>query len=234
MTHSLLQQPKRGYLAQILTVPPLIYPFQYNPTLITDTRRLNWEERGLTPKKKGASGLGSLVGDAKNAWEEMGRMFSGGQLKKFKHDAERTISFKFVIDGRDRRPGEPARRREQDGSILADLAVIRSFTYPELIDLPALAGVMFGGGTKAEWSKVFFNEPPSTVLVFGGSSVDGYITELRITETQFNGDLNPIRAEIDITMVEKVNSLSAVVDTVKRVGRTMGNSAYEDIKNVLF
>jgi hypothetical protein len=81
---------------------------------------------------------------------------------------------------------------------------------------------------------VFFNEPPSTVLVLGSSSVDCYITELKITETQFNKDLNPIRAEVDITMIEKVNSLSAVIDTVKRVGRTLGNSAYEDIGNVLF
>jgi hypothetical protein len=233
MTLSTLTQPKRGYLAQILTIPPLIYPFQYNPTQVVDSRKLNWQERGVTPRPAGASGFGGLVADLRTAWEHTGKMFSGGQLKSFKHDAERTISFKFLIDGRERRPGEPARRRNEDGDVLADLAIIRSFAYPELIDLAGLAGAVFGAGA-TDWSQVFFNEPPSTVLVFGSSSVDCYITELKITETQFNKDLNPVRAEVDITMVEKVNSLSAVIDTVKRVGRTFGNSAYEDIGNVLF
>lgn len=227
-------QAKRGYLAQILTIPPLIYPFQYNPTQISDSRKLTWAERGMTPRKTGGSTLGNLVGDIKPLVETMGKKFSGSTLKSFKADADRTINFKFLIDGRELRPGEPSRRRPDDGNILGDLAIVRSFAYPQMLDVLSLAGAVFGGGGSEDWGKVFFNEPPPVVLVFGGTSIDGYITELKITETQFNADLDPIRAEIEITMIERVDSLSFVVDTVKRVGRTFYDTAYEDVGKVLF
>ncbi len=42
MAHSQLEQPKRGYIANIWTIPPLIYPFEYNPTQITDSKKLDW------------------------------------------------------------------------------------------------------------------------------------------------------------------------------------------------
>jgi hypothetical protein len=231
MSLSTQVQPKRGYLAQVLTVPPLIYPFQYNPSQINDSRKLNWQERSPTPRTSGSSMLGSVLGSLKPALEATGKTLSGSTLKSFKADADRTVNFKFLVDGRELRPGEPARRRPASGSILGDLAIIRSFAYPQMLDVLALAGAVGGG---ADWNKVFFNEPPPAVLVFGSTSVDGYVTDLRITETQFNADLDPVRAEIEITMVERIDSLSFVVDAVKRIGRTFYDTAYEDIGQVLF
>jgi hypothetical protein len=223
MALSTLSQPKRGYLAQILTVPPLIYPFQYNPTQISDSKRLEWEKRSAMAPKRGP---------ISEALDTLGRTFSAADLKGFKAEGDRTINFKFLIDGREQRPGEPARRRTESGSILGDLAVLRSFVYPEMLDLLDLVSAV-RGNTDAS-AKMWFKEPPSAVLVFGGTSIDGYVTELKITETQFNDSLDPVRAEIEITMIERINSLSFVIDSVKRIGRTFYNTAYEDIGNVVF
>jgi len=229
-----LAQPKRGYLAQILTVPPLIYPFQYNPTQISDSKRLEWDKRSSMAPQRGVSGLGGLTsGGISGVLDTAGRTFSAADLKSFKAEGDRTINFKFLIDGRERRPGEPARRRTDSGDILGDLAVLRSFVYPEMLDLLDLVSAPFSSDSD-RWTKMWFKEPPSAVLVFGGTSIDGYVTELKITETQFNASLDPVRAEIEITMIERINSLSFVIDSVKRVGRTFYNTAYEDIGNVLF
>ncbi len=71
-------------------------------------------------------------------------------------------------------------------------------------------------------------------LVLGGSSVEGFLEELKITETLFNSKLNPTRADVEITLIEKINSISFILDSVKRLGRTIYYSDYEDIGNVLF
>ncbi|MFG2741226.1 hypothetical protein ACGFY0_14345 [Streptomyces chartreusis] len=244
MSLSTQAQPKRGYLAQLLTIPPLIYPFQYNPAQISDSRRLNWSgQRGAEPTSDPAKptrrdGFFQRLGDELDA---KGMRFSGSTLKSFQADAERTISFGFTVDGRELRPGEPARRRTASGSVLGDLAVIRSFAYPQMVDvLELVSGVADTFSTspapigKKPQDEIFFHEPPPLLLVFGSTTVDGYVTELRITETQFNADLDPVRAEVEISMVERVDSLSFMVDTVKRIGRTFYDTAYEDVGNVLF
>jgi hypothetical protein len=239
MALSQLSQPKRGYLAQILTVPPLIYPFQYNPTQISDSKKLDWDKRSSVAPQGGLSGrLGGPIsvaspGVISRTLDTLGRTFSAADLKSFKAEGDRTINFRFLIDGREQRPGEPARRRSDSGDILGDLAVLRSFVYPEMLDLLDLVSAPFSSDSD-RWTKMWFKEPPSAVLVFGGTSIDGYVTELKITETQFNDSLDPVRAEIEMTMIERINSLSFVIDSVKRIGRTFYNTAYEDIGNVLF
>ncbi|MCT9078070.1 hypothetical protein [Streptomyces fulvoviolaceus] len=229
MSLSTLTQPKRGYLAQLLTIPPLIYPFQYNPTQISDSRRLNWSTDRAPAEAKGIT----------QQLETKGMRFSGSTLKSFEANAERTVSFTFTVDGRELRPGEPARRRSDSGSILGDLAVIRSFAYPQMVDvLELVSGVVgtFSPGAAPAAGKpqdeIFFHEPPPLLLVFGSTTVDGLVTELRITETQFNADLDPVRAEVQISMTERVDSLSFMIDTAKRIGLTFYGTAYEDIANV--
>jgi hypothetical protein len=63
--------------------------------------------------------------------------------------------------------------------------------------------------------------------------VEGFITDLKITETLFNADLDPVRAEVEVTMVEKIDSLSFIIDSVKRLGRTFYHTAYEDIGDAI-
>lgn len=258
MAHSQLEQPKRGYLANIWTFPPLIYPFQYNPTQIVESKKLEWgtkhtaPERGIEGLVAGAKadiakfGEGKLAGIGKTlqtSTEVMGRTFSAAELKRFEKEGPRTVTFKFTIDGHELRAGEPERRRNAEGDILADLAVIRSFVYPQIgnwIDAAGALGTALGastatpGETPTTFMNMWFNEPPTVTLVLGGSSIEGYVEELRITETEFNPELNPTRAEVELTISEKINSVSFVIDSVKRIVRMAIHSDYDDIGNVVF
>jgi hypothetical protein len=252
MAHSQTQPAKRGYLANILTIPPLIYPFQYNPTQLTDSKQLKWGKRvpaqarsdvqaqgvggllgGTLTAAGGALGAGfsgsfSAAGDIyKNAKEVLGRNFSAADLHQFEEEGDRTLTFKFIIDGREHRPGEPERRRNEEGDILADLSILRSFVYPAIGDLLDVFSLIGG-------NKPLFKEPPTALLILGGSSMEGFVTNLKITETLFNSELDPVRAEVEITLIEKIDSLTFIIDSVKRLGRTFYHTAYEDIGNVLF
>lgn len=252
MTHSHTQISKRGYLANILTIPPLIYPFQYNPTKLTDSKQLKWGKRTPTQARADvlAQGVGGLVGgtvaaaggvlsaglsgsfsEAGSAYntavEVLGRNFSAAALHHFEEEGDRTVSFKFTIDGREHRPGEPERRRNEGGDILADLAILRSFVYPAIGDLLDVFSLVGG-------NEPLFQEPPTALLILGSSSMEGFVTSLKITETLFNAELDPVRAEVEVAMIEKIDSLTFIIDSAKRIGRTFYHTAYEDIGNVLF
>jgi hypothetical protein len=251
-----LETPKRGYLAQILMIPPLIYPFQYNPAQLTDTKRNDWKRRPANPtiSDKSKKTKGKWLKDTlSTATEVLGREFSRAELKQFASEGDRTLSFKFTVDGRELRSGEPKRRRNDEGDIIGDLSVLRSFVYPQLAGdfdiLAALGGpptppVAAPGAPApkpdpeqppaATFSNLWFNHPPSVALVMGSMTMEGFITELKITETLFNSKLNPTRAEIDVTMIEKIDSLSFILDSVKRVGKSFYYSAYEDFGKVIF
>jgi hypothetical protein len=233
-----LVQPKRGYLANYLTIPPLIYPFQYNPTQVSDSKQLKWGKKDPMPAKEVSQAFAALrarsfgaIGKGFKATKEgLGRTFSHADLHRLESEGDRTLNFKFIIDGRERRPGEPERRRDESGHILGDLAILRSFVYPQFIDVLALLGSLGGGSRFAE---AWFNEPPSAILVLGETSVEGFVTDLKITETLFNADLDPVRAEVEVTLIEKIDSISFVIDSVKRLGRTFYHTAYEDIGDVI-
>lgn len=240
MAHPQLEQPKRGFIANIWTIPPLIYPFQYNPTQLTDTKKLDWGPKYDDQHPGGPRGLPGLAGiTLGTATEKLGRTFSAAEIKRFQKEDARTVNFKFTIDGREQRDGEPSRRRNDDGDIVGDLAVIRSFVYPQLANWLDMASALGSGGAgglqeATTWSNLWFNRPPTMTLVFGGMSVEGFVTELKITETLFNKDLNPTRADVDVTIVEKIDSISFILDAIKRIGRTFYYTDYEDILDVIF
>jgi hypothetical protein len=246
MSHSQLRTPRRGYLANATTLPPLVYPFQYNPAQLTDSKRVDWAERQPRLSERGAAGLVSGLGGALGAVrsggpkaaggqigpliEYAGRTFSAAQLKRFQSEGERTVGFQFHIDGRERRAGEPPRRRNPDGDILADLAVLRSFVYPAPAQWADLLSAWASGESLAAQ---LFREPPTALLILGDLSMEGFVSDLRITETQFNEALDPVRADVDITLIEKIDSLSFLVGALKRVGRASIYTSYEDLPRVV-
>jgi hypothetical protein len=265
MAHSGLDQPRRGYIANTWTVPPLIYPFQYNPSQISDAKRLEWAAKYDAQHPAGPRGFeglatgvtadlaafrtGTLAGlgqTLSTATTVLGRVFSAAEIKRFDKEGPRTVSFKFVIDGRETRAGEPARRRNPEGDIVGDLAVIRSFAYPQLANLLDIAGAL-GSSTpetasqaafrgtqdRTTWSNLWFNEPPTMTLVLGAASMEGYVTSLKITESQFNSALDPTRGEVEIELIEKINSVTFILESLKRIGRTFYYTDYEDILDVL-
>lgn len=223
-----IEQPKRGYLAHALSIPPIIYPFQYNPLSLSDTKHNEWvtSTKPITAPKGFLASVAALP-------SALGRKLSHAEIKQFGREGDRTLNFRFNIDGREHRPGEPERRRNEDGDILGDLAVLRSFVYPQILDLIELASSL-ASSDKSQSESLWFNHPPTATLVLGSMSMEGYVTDLKITETQFNADLDPIRADVEITMIEKIDSISFVVDSIKRIGRLFYHTAYEDIGKVLF
>ena len=238
-------QAKRGYLANPLTIPPLIYPFQYNPTQLSDSKSVTWGKKSLVYQKqeieaRGIEGIGAFTsnisGGVGPTFEAgvavLGRTFSAADLHKFYAEGDRTLSFQIAIDGREKRPGEPDRRRNEAGDILADLAILRSFVYPQVADWLDILGAVFGDECD-RWVKLWFNEPPTALLVLGDLTVEGFVSDLRINETLFNDNLDPVRADVDITLIEKIDSLSFAIDSVKRISRTFYHTAYEDIGNVV-
>src|SRR3954470_8274855 len=117
MSLSQMVQPKRGYLANILTIPPLIYPFQYNPSQVTDSKQNKFKVRTpIAPAKSkspggalgaaagAASGGLSRAGQLKSALETAARTFSKAELHELEAEGDRTLNFKFAIDGREKRP----------------------------------------------------------------------------------------------------------------------------------
>jgi hypothetical protein len=247
VSHGQLTTPRRGYLANPLVLPPIVYPFQYNPAQLTDTKRVEWGERPPRGQDRGAAGLasglsgaasalrsgglGALGGQAGPLLEYAGRTFSGAQLKRFQSEGERTLNFQFHVDGRERRPGEPPARRNADGDILADLALLRSFVYPAAVEWTDLVSAFVSGESLK--ATQFFHEPPTALLILGDLSMEGFVSDLRITETQFNAGLDPVRADVDITLVEKIDSLSFVVDSLKRFGRAAAYTSYDDLPHVI-
>lgn len=258
MAHGQLDQPKRGFIVNVLTIPPLIYPFQYNPTQVAESKRIDWGAKYDAEHPAGARGFEGLAAGVSadlaafrtgflpgvgrtlgSATEVLGRVFSAAEIKRFEKEQPRTVTFKFNIDGRELRAGEPERRRNLAGDIVGDLAVIRSFAYPQLANWLDIFGALGGGAPQGlqpatTWSNLWFNEPPTMTLVLGDRSFEGFVTDLKITETLFNAELDPTRAEVEITLVEKINSISFILDALKRIGRTFYFTAYEDIGEAVF
>lgn len=258
MAHSALDTPKRGYLVNVTTIPPLIYPFQFNPGQIAESKRLEWGPKYDAEHPAGARGVEGLIAGAQasvaafstgflpglgqtlgTATEVLGRLFSAAEIKRFEKEEPRTVSITFAIDGRELRAGEPQRRRNDAGDVLGDLAVIRSFAYPQVANWLDMAGALGGASAQglqpaATWSNLWFNEPPTLTLVMGDRSFEGFVTDLRITETLFNEELNPTRAEVEISLLEKINSISAILDSLKRIGRTVYYTDYESALDAVF
>lgn len=222
MTTSQTVIGKRGYLANLENLPPLIYPFQYNPTQLTDSKQVSL---GKNDKVSPSPALAAVEEDV----QTVSSLFSKAEFKRFSSEGDRTLSFQLTLDGRERRPGEPKRRRNADGDILGDLAILRSFIYPSLGSLSDLLSLALTSAPEP-----YYPQPPTALLVMGDLVMEGFITSLQITETLFNPELNPLRADVNISMTEKVDSLSFIADSVKRLGRAAYNSAYEDIGEIFF
>src|SRR5687767_314290 len=107
MSISQLNVPKRGYLANILSVPPLIYPFQYNPTQLTESKattlRTTAPPATLTSALTATLGVagaalslnvGAAAGGFKTARQQLARTLSNSELHEFNQEGPRKFSFK--------------------------------------------------------------------------------------------------------------------------------------------
>lgn len=113
-----------------------------------------------------------------------GKFYVGG--------GDRTISFSFKLHGLEQGTNilNPL---ALDNGISTELAKLRSFLYPKA-DAWALMSAATPGGMR-------INSPPPCYFGFGTKILQGVITDMQITETQFNSKLAPVRADVTVTIV---------------------------------
>ncbi len=112
-----------------------------------------------------------------------GKVYTGG--------GHRTISFDIKLHGMEKGTNRliPI---GLDNGISNELAILRSFMYPS-----SDAWAAFGGDEDG----VRLAPPPTCIFGFGLRVLECVVTDVTVTETQFNSYLAPVRADVKVTLV---------------------------------
>ena len=121
--------------------------------------------------------------DAELCGNAPGKVYTGG--------GHRTISFDLKLHGMERGTNRLV-PIGLDNGVAAELAILRSFLYPKTDAWAAVGGDEDG---------VRLAPPPTCIFGFGTKVLECVVTEITITETQFNSFLTPVRADVRITLV---------------------------------
>jgi hypothetical protein len=224
----------KGYIANVLAIPPLVFRFQLNPTVLSEKRTyeyLEGKEPGGFDKtvKKGlsASGFGAVTGFISGVAEdikELGPLMTDTALLQPKTDGgkPRVFELEFALD---------ATFTEEDGSfrwgeprIDLDLQILRSFVNPGLQITDVVDA--FTGKLEEAW------KPPEVSLKYGGISATGVMTDLNIKIVSFFDDGEPLRAEVTAIIKEQAKSFSAVIGVLERIVNTSEAALRTPIKDL--
>jgi len=209
----------KGYLANVLNIPPLIFRFQYNPDFLQEKKSYKYKEANSFGQWKfdrtqaGAGVVGTLAGLYDDV-KEIGSLLVATKPLEPEEGDQRTFALDFVLDATALAPGE-AGTAHFGGSIEPDLAVLRSFVNPswDLIDVIKMIGKKEVG---------CFSKPPECSLFYGGISSTCVMTDLNIKMVSFFPDADPnagqpSRAEVSVTLKEQSFSVTPIVDMGKRL-----------------
>jgi hypothetical protein len=203
---------KTGYLVSFLNVPPLIFRFQYNPEIVTEKKSYKYEQANgfgqwAFDQTSAGVGIGKALGLYKDA-KEIGSLLVATRPLEPVEGELRTFELEFKLDASV--PGPMDGDDHFGGSIMPDLAVLRSFMTPSY-DLPDIVTMM------VEKRGVCFVKPPLCTLNYAGLSVECAMTDLTIKHTAFKDDGDPLRADVRVTLKEQTFSTDPVVGTLKRL-----------------
>src|SRR6478736_6382317 len=203
---------KTGYLANILNVPPLIFRFQYNPELLSEKKSYKYEQSnsfGQWKFDQTSAGSGAVAAGAGlfKDFKEIGSLLVATRPLEPVEGELRTFDLEFKLDAS--APGPLDGDDHYDGSIMPDLAVLRSFMYPswDAVDLVKMA---------VDKKVPCFTKPPSCTLNYGGISTECVMSDLNIKLVAFKDDGDPMRAEISCTLKEQTFSTDPLIGTIKR------------------
>lgn len=112
-----------------------------------------------------------------------GKVYTGG--------GHRTISFDLKLHGYEQGTNRLV-PIGLDNGVAAELAILRSFLYPKTD-----AWAAFGGDDDG----ARLTPPPTCIFGFGTKVLECVVTQVEITETQFNTFLAPVRADARVTLV---------------------------------
>jgi hypothetical protein len=185
-----------------LSLPPLIVVFQYNPLQLTRNRTLSF---GVSNGGSGASGgCGGTGGGAGGGSARSLRKLHGEtsnllelQERQTVTVSEQSIGFELRLDATDGLDdGEGI--SEQLG-IGPQLATLERMVYPKSESLIGQLGSLLG--KPAAFSFTRSGNPPMILFIFGRKRVlPVNIDSMKITETDFSADLNPVRATVAVSL----------------------------------
>lgn len=207
-----------GYLLNLEAIPPLIFPFQFNPDIVSDKKSFKYSpaqrlgQWGLDRAKAGVGVTGTLSG-LFNDVKEFGSLLTATKPQEAQEGEARTIGLEFVLDSTMADPNNLYATGERD--IRFDLAILRSFMYPGW-ELTSLLVEFATSTTLPCW-----NRPPTCSLSYADISLTGVVTDLDIKMTQFNDEGQPLRAEVNLTFKEQTYSISTTTDFIKRYYRVV-------------
>ena len=115
-----------------------------------------------------------------------GKTYTGG--------GDRTITFDLKLHGMEQGTNKVL-PTGLDNGISTELAKLRSFLYPLEDPFAALAD-LFGDASQGKR----LTPPPKCIFGFGTKVLECIVTDITITETQFNSFLAPVRADVKVTL----------------------------------
>jgi hypothetical protein len=203
---------KTGYLSNLFNVPPLIFRFQFNPEILQDKKSYKYETANefASASFDKARAASSFAGGALGALDdikELSPFLVKTKALEAREGETRVISLEFKLDASI--PGPMDGSSHYNGSIMPDLALLRSFMYPS-IDLADITKLIFESGFRPRFN------PPEVSLSYGGISTTCVMTDLDIKLVAFKDDGDPLRAEVNVTLKEQTLSLSPMVEFAVR------------------
>jgi hypothetical protein len=157
--------------------PEILIEFQYNPTEISDRRGATYASQNLP---------GLLM-----------------PVRQYIHGGDRTLSFTVKLDGR--LSGVPDAELPialgANGDLTPELNKYRALLWPQTPDWQ-MAGASFANLYGEETLRHV--SPPVCRFGWGERVIDCVVTGADITEQLFNSELAPLRAEVRMTLVERL------------------------------
>jgi hypothetical protein len=211
---------KKGYLAALDNVPPLIFRFQFNPDILNIKKGYQYQpansfgQWGFDQTSGAAAGLLSGAKGFYKDIKEWGSLLSNVKPLEAKEGDPQEIALEFKLDATDSAASLNPLITDHPNTIESDLAILQSFMYPSW-DIFDLFKVF------TTWPPPCPAKPPECSFVYGGVSINCVMTNLSIKITQFgdgqsNPEGKPVRADVEITLKEQTFAISPISQMVKR------------------
>lgn len=223
-----------GYLANLDSVPPLVFRFQINPTVLSEKRSFKYTQVQALPsaafdrasaRTQGETGAGWLTSGISGVLEdaaEWGALLTSTKPLRAQEGDPRVIELEFDLDASWVEPN--GRLRWGSGTIEPDLELLRAFVNPA-VAITDLTEVL-QGNVQDRW------KPPEVSLKYGHVSMSGVMTDLNIKIVAFQADGAPQRATVTAVVKEQTKSLGAVGATVGRLlttGKALLQTPFDDV-----
>ena len=173
-----LLNPVRGFLISVGLDPEILVEFQYNPAELSHKRSVSYAT---------VNAPGMLM-----------------PVRQYSSGGDNTLSLTVLVDGLFKGPADDQIdiARDERGGIGPELAKYRAFVYPRTEHWPEAASAPDGFAGLYAGQESVFTAPPQCRFCFGDRVIDCVVTEVSITEKLFTPQLDPIRAEVSVSLAE--------------------------------